>query len=108
MTNSCDARPLLPVAPGDTPRGPSLIGQVIGGLRVERVVAEGGIGVVYAARSRHFGASRALKVLKAGLAGDAGHGARFAEEIAYARRVAHPNVVSVLDHGRLPDGRPWL
>ena len=107
MNHPCDARPLLPVAPSEPALATALVGQMVGSLFVERVVAEGGIGVVYAARSRH-GAARALKVLKPSLAGDSGHRDRFAEEIAHARRVTHPNVVSVLDHGRLADGRPWL
>jgi eukaryotic-like serine/threonine-protein kinase len=108
MNHPCDARPLLPVASHEAAPAISLLGQVVGGLVVERLVAEGGVGVVYAARARHGGAARALKVLKPGLAGDGGHRGRFAQEIAYARRVNHPNVVEVLDHGRLADGRPWL
>jgi eukaryotic-like serine/threonine-protein kinase len=108
MNHPCDARPFLPVASCEATPATALLGQVVGGLVVERFVAEGGIGVVYAARPRRGGAARALKVLKPGLAGEGGHRARFAQEIAYARRVAHPNVVSVIDDGRLVDGRPWL
>ncbi len=108
MKKSCDARPLLSVASREAASAAALIGQVVGGLVVERVVAEGGVGVVYAARPLRGGSARALKVLKASLAGDIGHSTRFAQEIAYARRVAHVSVVSVLDHGRLADGRPWL
>jgi serine/threonine protein kinase len=108
MNHPCDARPLLPVASIEATSASALLGQVVGGLVVERYVAEGGIGVVYAARSRHGGPTRALKVLKPSLAGDSGHRESFAQEIAYARRVNHLNVVSVLDHGRLADGRPWL
>jgi serine/threonine-protein kinase len=108
MNQPCDARPFHSVASFEAGSVASLVGQVVGGLVVERVVAEGGVGVVYAARARHGGAARALKVLKPALGGDAGHRARFAQEIAYARCVNHPNVVSVIDHGRLPDGRPWL
>lgn len=108
MNHPCDARPFHPVASFEATQGASLVGQVVGGLVVERVVAEGGVGVVYAARARHGGVRRALKVLKPALAGDSGHRARFAQEIAYARCVSHPNVVSVIDHGRLADGRPWL
>ena len=108
MNHPCDARPLLPVASSEAASASALLGQVVGGLVVERFVAEGGVGVVYAARSRSGGPTRALKVLKPSLAGDGGHRESFAQEIAYARRVNHPNVVSVLDHGRLADGRPWL
>ncbi len=108
MNHPCDARPCLPVASLEAASASALLGQIVGGLIVERFVAEGGIGVVYAARSRFGGPTRALKVLKPSLAGDAGHRESFAQEIAYARRVNHPNVVSVLDHGRLADGRPWL
>lgn len=108
MNTPCDARPLFPVAPCEAGSAASLVGQTVGGLYVERLVAEGGVGVVYAARARHGGARRALKVLKPGLGSEGGHRGRFAQEIAYGLRMSHPNVVSVLDHGRLTDGRPWL
>jgi eukaryotic-like serine/threonine-protein kinase len=87
----------------------ALVGKHVGGLTIERVLAEGGIGVVYAARAP--GAPRAafaVKVLQARHAGDAGIERRFEREIEYALRVHHPNVVRALARGRLSDGRPWL
>jgi serine/threonine-protein kinase len=108
MIHPCDARPFHPVASFEATAGGSLVGQVVGGLVVERIIAEGGVGVVYAARARRGDVARALKVLKPSLAADSGHRARFSQEIAYARCVNHPNVVSVIDDGRLADGRPWL
>ncbi|MFS8070625.1 MAG: hypothetical protein ACMG6S_30030, partial [Byssovorax sp.] len=73
MNTSCDARPTILVASREAASAAALIGQEVAGLVVERVVAEGGAGVVYAARHPGGGRARALKVLKASLAGDVGH-----------------------------------
>lgn len=87
----------------------ALVGSIVGGLTLERVLARGGLGVVFAARAP--GAARAelaVKVLQARHAGDAGIVRRFEREIDYAGRVDHPNVVRVHARGRLPCGRPWF
>jgi len=86
----------------------ALVGSVVAGLVIERVVAEGGIGVVYAAREAASDRRFAVKVLQQRHAGDIGIVSRFEREIAYARRVDHPNLASVLDHGHLEDGRPFF
>lgn len=85
-----------------------LVGTSVAGLVIERVVAEGGIGVVYAARPHGGAGSFAIKVLQERHADDVGIVSRFEREISYGRRVDHPNVISVLAHGRLPDGRPYF
>jgi serine/threonine protein kinase len=85
-----------------------LIGAVFAGLRVESILAEGGIGVVYAASDVETGKPLALKVLQRRHADDPGMVSRFAREIGFALRVAHPNVAAVLRHGRLEDARPFF
>jgi serine/threonine-protein kinase len=89
-------------------RRDELIGHVVDGLLVERVVAEGGVGVVYAARELEGRRRFALKVPRARYRGDQGIEGRFEREARYGLRVRHPNVAAVRSHGRLGDGRPYL
>lgn len=85
-----------------------LLGATLAGLRIERILASGGIGVLYCAHSRGRTHRFAIKVLQARHAGDLGIVSRFEREIAYASRVDHPNVARVIGHGHLPDGRPYF
>lgn len=92
------------------PRGEHdmLISTNVDGFAVERILADGGLGRIYAARDRASGAAVAMKVPRSGQGGDAGTEARFAREARYGLRVRHPNVVTVRGAGRLADGRPYL
>jgi serine/threonine-protein kinase len=76
-------------------------------VRLGRVIAEGGIGVVHAATAPGQG-PLAVKVLRERHAGDAGIVRRFEREAEHAMAVRHPNVVAALAKGRLDDGRPFL
>jgi eukaryotic-like serine/threonine-protein kinase len=49
-----------------------------------------------------------MKVLRAEHLQDAAACARFARERRVPALLAHPGIVSVFDHGVLPDGRPWF
>jgi eukaryotic-like serine/threonine-protein kinase len=84
-----------------------LVGTLVGGNRVEQLIAEGGMGVVYVAREPG-GDLVALKVLQARHAHDVGLVSRFEREVGYMLRVDHPNVARVREHGRSSDGRPWF
>lgn len=77
-------------------------------LRVERWIAEGGIGTVYAGRTIVGGCPVALKVLQAEHSSDAGLAERFDREIRFGLRLNHPNVARALGSGELPDGRRFL
>ena len=79
-------------------------------VRIDRRVAEGGIGVVYAATALSPAATGplAIKVLQARHASDPGITRRFEREAEHALRLSHPNVVSALGAGRLDDGRPFF
>jgi eukaryotic-like serine/threonine-protein kinase len=102
-------RPIAPDPIAPDPIAPdALIGAVIGGLVIEGIVAEGGIGVVYLGRGARDGRGYAVKVLQARHADDAGIVSRFAREVAFGGRVAHPSVAALLGHGRLADGRPYF
>ncbi|WP_437961434.1 serine/threonine-protein kinase [Sorangium sp. So ce119] len=85
-----------------------LVGRTEQGLHIERLIAEGGMGAVYAARRVATGEAVALKVLRRAHAGDRGIESRFDREVRLARRIDHPNVCPVLGEGRLSDGRPFF
>ena len=77
-------------------------------FRVVRQLAEGGMGYVYEAEHVELGRRGALKILQ----GDYGQNptvvARFQREARTAAGIGHPNIVQVLDLGRLHDGAPYL
>ena len=65
--------------------------------RIESVVGEGGMGVVYRACDEALGRPVALKCLHANLAGDPEIRRRFAREARVLRDYRHPNVIRVYD-----------
>jgi serine/threonine protein kinase len=69
-------------------------------------IAAGSFGAVFRAEHAESGAPAAVKIMHAELAASGEAAARFALEIAATQRVGHPGVLTVLDSGRLPDGRP--
>ena len=80
-----------------------------GTYRVERVLGEGGMGRVYEARHARIAQKRvAVKVLHPEYARDRDSLARFQREAEAAASISHPNVVSVLDVDRTPQGMPYL
>ena len=81
-----------------------MIGRQIGGYVVERELAVGGFGGVYAGRGA--GRAVAIKVLLAEHLGS-GAVARFEREIAIVRQLRHPSIVELLAAGQLADGRPY-
>jgi serine/threonine-protein kinase len=86
-----------PVAPGRA--GAYLLGEVLG---------QGGFGVVYSAVHEVLGTRAAVKIVHAELAAGAHVIPRFEREVEAIQRIRHPGVVAILDHGRLPDGRPYF
>ena len=98
--------PPAPDAPSPAPQADQEA-PYVPGLVLEGVVAEGGMGLVYAARELATGRRVALKTLRACFASDEGALARFEREISFTRRVEHPNVAPVLGHGHMSDGRPY-
>jgi serine/threonine-protein kinase len=81
-------------------------GDFVGPYRVQAMLGEGGMGRVYRAVAPD-GAVVALKVVKAQLARDEVFRRRFEREAGAAARVAHPNVVPVVDRGEHA-GVPWM
>jgi serine/threonine-protein kinase len=96
--------------PPQSPAGDAFVGTVISGrFRVDDLIGQGGMGKVY--RARHLALDRtvALKVLKPQLLEDPTLVGRFEREAKAASRLNHPNVIQVLDFGRLEnDGTLYI
>src|SRR5262249_27430047 len=66
-------------------------------------IGEGGMGIVYRARHALLRRPTAVKLLREEHAKDASI-ARFEREVQLTADISHPNIVSVYDFGRTPDG----
>jgi len=82
-------------------------GDRLGPYRIEAVLGEGGMGVVYRAVREPDGAVVALKVLKPTLAADDRYRQRFAREARAAAEVEHRHLVPIVEMGEV-DGSPYL
>ncbi len=102
-------RRVLSTADSDAPVETLANGLRIGAYRILDLVGRGGMGEVYRAE-RVDGAYEqhvAVKVLRAGL--DSRELVRrFERERRILARLAHPNIVAILDGGTTTDGRPYL
>jgi serine/threonine-protein kinase len=84
-------------------------GEVVDGkYRIERKLAEGGMGAVFMARHLELGEPVALKVMLPEVAENASAAARFQREARAAGRLRGEHVVRVLDAGRFSDGSPYI
>jgi serine/threonine-protein kinase len=78
----------------------ALAGALLDGkYRVDRVVAEGGFGVVYAGHHTVLDVPIAIKVLKPTTGDAAEQGERFSREAQTIAKLKHPCIVQVLDAG---------
>ncbi|SPE25761.1 Serine/threonine-protein kinase pkn3 (fragment) [Candidatus Sulfopaludibacter sp. SbA3] len=78
-----------------------------GPYRLQRILGEGGMGVVWLARREDTNTLVAIKFLPhAGLS--PARRERFAREIKTLARLKHPYVARLYDAGTLPDGTPWF
>ena len=82
------------------------LGDIIGRYRIESVVGQGGMGIVYAARDDTLRRTVALKVLARDALGEDGP-ARLLREARAMASIDHPNVLSVHDVG-LHDGLVYI
>ena len=83
------------------------IGSDFLGYRIEELIGQGGMGVVYRAYDLRLKRTVALKLIVPELALDERFHARFARETELAMSLEHPNVVPVYDAGDV-DGRFYL
>ena len=90
-TNPDDEATVRGLAPGRT---------VFGRYTLEAVAGRGGMGMVWRAHDGELGETVALKILPEVVAHDAGAVDELREETRRARRLRHPNIVSVFDFVR--------
>ncbi|HXK20459.1 MAG TPA: serine/threonine-protein kinase, partial [Polyangiaceae bacterium] len=84
-------------------------GQVLAGkYRVERVLGQGGMGVVLAAKHIHLEERVAVKLMLTEATFNAEAVARFLREARAAARLESAHVARVTDVGTLEDGRPYM
>ncbi|MDI1445294.1 serine/threonine-protein kinase [Polyangium sp. 6x1] len=84
-------------------------GDVLSGkFRIERVLGEGGMGVVLAAHHLHLGRTVAIKLLQPEALKHQEIVARFANEARSASRIQSEHVARVLDVGTLDTGEPYM
>jgi serine/threonine protein kinase len=86
-----------------------LVGQMLAGkYRVDRIIGEGGMGVVVAAMHVNVDRPVAIKVLRQELASEPDVIERFAREARAVGRIQSDHVARVLDVGELADRTPFM
>jgi len=90
-------------------KGDPLIGSTIDGrFKIERMLGQGGMGAVYLGQQTSIGREVAVKVMRGDLGTDEDAVKRFYREAKVVSRLAHPNIVNLIDFGRTPDGVLYL
>lgn len=85
-----------------------LIGLNLGGFVVKKLLAAGGMGLVYEALHEQIGRRAAVKVLKPEVAADQEWTRRFLTEAQALASLKNKNLIEVLNFGKTPDGREFL
>jgi serine/threonine protein kinase len=93
-----DATPGLTVGPG----------VMVGDYMIERTIAEGGMGAVYAAIHPVISKKAAIKVIGKRYALNPKAVARFVQEARSVNEIGHHNIVDIFSIGELEDGRNYL
>jgi len=91
--------------------GPSdnLVGRLIDNkYKVESVIGEGGMAVVYLATQLQMDRQVVIKVMQGWLLSNKNSAERFERECKWTAKLNHPNIVSVYDVGAINDMQPYL
>ena len=93
----------------DEQRQDPLIGQVLDGrYRIETVLGEGGMGLVYKAVHTTLGKPLAIKVLRPEVSKNEEIVERFRQEAQSASPIGNQHIIDISDFGELPDGSTYF
>jgi len=84
-----------------------MTGQTLGHYRLEALLGEGGMGVVYRARDLHLDRPAAIKVLRPDAVTNPERRKRFVQEAKSASALNHPNIITIYDIDQ-HDGRDYI
>ncbi len=94
---------------GTTTRHDKNLGQVFGGkYLIERVLGEGGMGIVYQARHQAIGKKFAIKLLHGDATKDPEVVERFKVEAQAASAIGSEHIIDITDFAELPDGDTYF
>src|SRR5215207_3312227 len=83
-----------------------MIGQVISHYRVQSLLGEGGMGVVYLAEDTQLHRPVAIKFLSA--PDDRNSRARFIREARAVSALSHPHIATIYDYSETAEGQPYI
>jgi serine/threonine protein kinase len=84
-----------------------VIGEIVDGDEILRPLGTGGMGEVYLGRNGE-GSLRALKLVRTDQQTSPTAAGRFRREVLALGKLQHPNIIHILDVGRLPTGAMYL
>lgn len=93
-----------------TPPPPTnaLVGATIGRYRLQRVLGQGPAGITYLAEHLSIGSKVAIKILPLRVGEDDRRIAKVQADARAVSRLGHPNLVGLVDFGRIPSGNLCL